>query len=132
MDLNVTTLLTCADPQSASWRLPPYSAYIPDLEARACVAGGSTRTSVRAYRQPLAFRQMARGNHHEVATLERGHLAKVKALGQGDDAGVDRLQAKGRVRRQQLGHAAVVVGRHLDDAELIRADRGAEPGGQTR
>jgi hypothetical protein len=34
---------------------------------------------------------MARGHHHEVATVERSHLAKIEALGQGDDARVDRL-----------------------------------------
>lgn len=86
--------------------------------------------SVRPKGEPLPFRQMTRGHHHEVAVVERRHLPNVEALGQGDDAGVNRLETEGGVGRQQLGHAPVVMRRHLDDTQLVRADCGAEAGGQ--
>jgi hypothetical protein len=78
----------------------------------------------------LAFRHMARSHHHEVASVERGHLAEVEAFGQGDDAGVDGLETEGGIGRQQLGHALVVMRRHLDNAQLIGADGSTEPGGK--
>jgi hypothetical protein len=84
---------------------------VPDLGCRVLAAPGPWRSS-RIYparsialvgrkvgsvwpeSEPLTFRQMAGSHHHEVSSVERGHLAKVEAFGQGDDARVDGLEAE--------------------------------------
>jgi hypothetical protein len=119
----VTGHVGLATTNLCSWQLIPYP-------ARSIALAGRTVGSVWPESEPLAFRQMAGSHHHEVPSVERGHLAKVEAFGQGDDACVDGLEPERGVGSQQFGHATVVVRCHLDDAQLVRRDGGTEPGGK--
>jgi len=94
-------------------------------------ADGPLPASAPPHAKPPAFGQMARGHHQEIPVIERV-LPHVRGTARpARSRRRQRAGAGGTRRTSTARHAPVVMQRHPDDAQFVRADRRAEAGGQT-